>query len=388
MKELEQYISDNKWDYTMSNKIAFLYVDFITRGYLRPVSELGNVVQDNIVQVYLDGMHHRYIAEAKYNNYAEIINKVGLDLFINNYKIEAEQEIKELENISKEVDKELETKNLADAINNIDQRVIKCFTVLNLATIFSKLVERNKLKIKDKVLHELGRVRDRHAKIAWQFVQVYDGIIFPKIVSETKFKLEDLHYLTVAELVDSIKKEKLVVSDKELADRRKGMLLAFFDNKKIFITGDKVEELKQILIGDLDSGLKGRIAYQGKVTGVIRRIDDHRRYGQIKQDEILASYKTTNHFLPFAKRVKAVLAQEGGMTSHAAIIAREFKVPCIVGIKNLMSLVKDGDQVEVDANKGIVKILKPFKSHCCKKGAVWRDNYINYKKSSNLLLIL
>ncbi len=45
------------------------------------------------------------------------------------------------------------------------------------------------------------------------------------------------------------------------------------------------------------------------------------------------------------------------MLSHAAIMSREFRKPCIVGCKVVTKLLKNGDEVEVDANKGIVKIL-------------------------------
>ena len=48
----------------------------------------------------------------------------------------------------------------------------------------------------------------------------------------------------------------------------------------------------------------------------------------------------------------------GGLLSHAAIVSREFGIPCIVGTGNATSILKDGDQVEVDATNGIVKITK------------------------------
>lgn len=48
----------------------------------------------------------------------------------------------------------------------------------------------------------------------------------------------------------------------------------------------------------------------------------------------------------------------GGITCHAAIIAREFNIPCIVSTKNATETLKDKDLVEVDANSGIVKVLQ------------------------------
>ncbi|GAG22226.1 unnamed protein product, partial [marine sediment metagenome] len=48
----------------------------------------------------------------------------------------------------------------------------------------------------------------------------------------------------------------------------------------------------------------------------------------------------------------------GGTLCHAAIVAREMKIPCIVGTKIATRVLKDGDLVEVDADKGIVRKLK------------------------------
>lgn len=63
-------------------------------------------------------------------------------------------------------------------------------------------------------------------------------------------------------------------------------------------------------------------------------------------------------FLPAMKKAVAFVTDEGGITCHAAIIAREMGKPCIIGTKNATRILKDGDFVEVDAENGVVKILK------------------------------
>ena len=59
--------------------------------------------------------------------------------------------------------------------------------------------------------------------------------------------------------------------------------------------------------------------------------------------------------LPAMKKAAAFVTESGGLTCHAAVVAREFGVPCIVGYKNAMSDFRDGDMVEVDADNGIVR---------------------------------
>ena len=54
----------------------------------------------------------------------------------------------------------------------------------------------------------------------------------------------------------------------------------------------------------------------------------------------------------------AIVTDEGGLTSHAAVISRELKIPCVIGTKHATDVFEDGDLIEVDANKGIVKLIK------------------------------
>ena len=53
----------------------------------------------------------------------------------------------------------------------------------------------------------------------------------------------------------------------------------------------------------------------------------------------------------------AFIIDAGGILSHAAIVARELKKPCVIGTKIAMNVLKDGQKVEVDADNGIVRIL-------------------------------
>ena len=58
------------------------------------------------------------------------------------------------------------------------------------------------------------------------------------------------------------------------------------------------------------------------------------------------------------KKAGAIVTEQGGITSHAAIVSREFGIPCIVGVKDITKIIKDEDVIEVNANIGVVKIIK------------------------------
>ena len=106
---------------------------------------------------------------------------------------------------------------------------------------------------------------------------------------------------------------------------------------------------------------KGICASPGKVKGKAKIIHYPSEGDKVKEGDILITHATTVDYLPPMKLAAAYVTEVGGLTCHAAVVAREFGVPCVVGFKNATKNFKDGDLVEVDANKGIVKLLKKAK---------------------------
>ena len=66
---------------------------------------------------------------------------------------------------------------------------------------------------------------------------------------------------------------------------------------------------------------------------------------------------TSPAFVNLLKKTAGFITDEGGITCHAAIIARELKKPCIIGTKVATQVLQDGDLVEVDADKGVVRVI-------------------------------
>jgi pyruvate,water dikinase len=78
---------------------------------------------------------------------------------------------------------------------------------------------------------------------------------------------------------------------------------------------------------------------------------------KMKQGDILVSIATNPDIVPAMKKAGAIVTEQGGITSHAAIVSRELGTPCVIGTKIATKVFKDGDIVEVDANKGTVKLI-------------------------------
>lgn len=103
--------------------------------------------------------------------------------------------------------------------------------------------------------------------------------------------------------------------------------------------------------------LNGLPAYRGIVRGFVRRIMGHKQINDIKEGEILISPMTIPDFIPAIHKAAAIVTDEGGVLCHAAIVAREFQKPTVVGTGIASKRLQDGDIVEVNATKGKVTLI-------------------------------
>ena len=115
------------------------------------------------------------------------------------------------------------------------------------------------------------------------------------------------------------------------------------------IKKEKVNNIKEI---------KGQVANKGAFTGTIKIVFCRNDLNKFKKGDILVAPMTTPWYVPIMKIAGAIVTDEGGVVCHAAIISRELNKPCVIATKIATQVLKDGDEVEVDADKGVVKIIK------------------------------
>ncbi|MHB8830733.1 MAG: PEP-utilizing enzyme [Patescibacteria group bacterium] len=146
--------------------------------------------------------------------------------------------------------------------------------------------------------------------------------------------------------------------------RKFHIVLGNDDGSVSLLRGQEAEDYsaKQIIreSTDLDTQglkeIKGVCACPGKVKGIVRIINVPEDMSKMEEGNILVSTATTPSIVPAMKQAAAIITDEGGLTCHASIISRELLIPCIVGMKIATKVLKDGDMVEVDAEKGLVTI--------------------------------
>ncbi|MFA5954812.1 MAG: PEP-utilizing enzyme [Patescibacteria group bacterium] len=195
---------------------------------------------------------------------------------------------------------------------------------------------------------------DRKKAVFW--TMHYMSLILGEISRRVRIPLEELKYLSPRE-VSKIFQEKPKV--KELRERRKGCVFYWDKEGHEALSGHDADAVKEKIFGSTDvSGMnefRGLAASTGKVVGRVKVLKSVKEVNKIQRGDILVAVMTRPDYISAMKLAAAIVTDEGGVTSHAAIISRELGIPCIIGTKIATEVLKDGDLVEVNANHGVVK---------------------------------
>jgi pyruvate,water dikinase len=122
------------------------------------------------------------------------------------------------------------------------------------------------------------------------------------------------------------------------------------------ITTERVQEWAAAE-GNGDGSLSGFAGSPGVVEGTARVILDVRDIGDLEEGEILVAPVTSPSWTPVFGKIAATVSDIGGIMSHAAIVAREYGMPAVVGTGNATARIKTGDRIRVDGGEGVVTIV-------------------------------
>lgn len=188
---------------------------------------------------------------------------------------------------------------------------------------------------------------NEHAEIIWRdtlekFYPQYEGktrFIFPEEVWS-----------------DEISKSSI----KQKIDERQTSFVMYHGKFHSGIDIDNFLDEQGIVLSDqlVDKSIKeirGQIVQKGKVRGRVKIVSLLADVGKVKKGDILVATMTMPSYIVAMKKATAFVTDEGGTTCHAAIIAREMGKPCVIGTKIATQILSDGDEIEVDANKGTIK---------------------------------
>ncbi len=240
--------------------------------------------------------------------------------------------------------KELSKEEIVEMYN----LTIKCWPAV---TIFDELSNYPKL-VNMEALDKLLEIRKEYGEFMYESDEVIlDSIvnIYPHIDG-----FEDV--ISIEEFMNGEFPKK-----EELEKRKKHYILhkSFLEIDKSLaqIAKENCFEIVEKYVEGMANEVKGMIAMRGKARGKVKIIFKIEEISKVEKGDILVAPMTTPDYIIAMDKAAAFVTDEGGITSHAAIIAREFGKPCIVGTENATRIFKDNDLVFVDADEGIVRII-------------------------------
>ena len=109
---------------------------------------------------------------------------------------------------------------------------------------------------------------------------------------------------------------------------------------------------------EIEERLEGFPGAPGTAEGLARVVLDYKDFQTVKAGEILVCPYTGTAWTPLFIKIAGVVTDTGGMLTHAAIAAREYNIPAVVGTWNATRSIRDGDLIKIDGNIGIVEVIK------------------------------
>jgi len=186
------------------------------------------------------------------------------------------------------------------------------------------------------------------------------GLWFKHLAKKYSLPQAWFEYADEKEIVSLLKglpveKQKVINRDNFYSEIWEGKKVIRLNKKAIkkFLARNLVKET--LVVQDFVSG---QPAFLGKITGKAKIISGPKDMGKVKTGDILIAFYTDPNLLPAMEKAGGFVTDQGGITSHAAIVAREMKKPCIIGTRIATKIFKDGDIIEVDANSGTVRKIK------------------------------
>lgn len=222
------------------------------------------------------------------------------------------------------------------------------------------VIDENAEMLNKKIIARIASEREKMAKL-YPRIELLLTKCVKLIGKKKKFDGDLLKYQTIKETTTFLKKGKVDTKLlKELVKRRKKYFYLYQEkNDTDYITTDSklISKIKNIFHHNYQKvdKLGGKIAHAGKVTGRVLNLATN-NYKNQKNFILVTSMTHPKDFL-IIKKSLAIVTDEGGILCHAAIVSREMAKPCIIGTKIATKVLKNGDMVEVDANRGIIKII-------------------------------
>ena len=197
---------------------------------------------------------------------------------------------------------------------------------------------------------------------AWSQLTYNGRLLLHETAHRLDVRRDELIQMTTKEIISILSSGKVVPTKlrKSIQERVQDSCYLMVGNTIEVISGQQLNvyrgrEKKKIVSNKQSNILQGQTASPGVAVVRVTKLTEVAELARVKKGDILVAKCTVPAFLPAMERASAFVTETGGLLSHAAIVAREIGKPCVIGVENVMRILKDGDRVEVDATKGVVR---------------------------------
>ena len=178
----------------------------------------------------------------------------------------------------------------------------------------------------------------------------------PKSIRDRQ-KISDEEIVKLAKIGEGLQKHYYFPQDIEWAKEGKNLFIVQTRPVTTLNTGKGKSNKKDEAFKTAEVPiLNGAGASPGIGSGSVKVLKSPKEIGKVKEGDVLVAEMTSPDYVPAMKKAAAIVTDEGGQTSHAAIVSRELGIPCVVGTKDATKVLKDDMVVTVDGSEGSVYV--------------------------------
>jgi pyruvate,water dikinase len=200
-------------------------------------------------------------------------------------------------------------------------------------------------------------------------------------------KISDEEAVTLAKLADKLQKHYYFPQDIEWAKQGKELYIVQTRPITTIAKTTKTNLLDEEIKTAEKPILEGASASPGIGTGPVKILKSPKEINKVKNGDVLVAEMTSPDYVPAMKKASAIVTDQGGMTSHAAIVSRELGIPCVVGTKEATTKLTEGTVVSVDGSKGLVYLGSKIKVETSEEKKDY-EKFSHVKTATNLYVNL
>lgn len=332
----------------------------ISESYFCNLREILGITYNGLVAIGIEN-HFQSILNEEF-----IASEVERTLNIDNIKKMILPKMRDIANETKRnlvLLEYLAQKDAPEFLKRIIEIYPRYFSTLAVYNCYMRFVGNNSGVLPPELVSEISRDREDAAKI---YPEIEKSIIvaFENYGKVNGFDGSLLRCLTLSELKQYLNEKGMPKKILEVLEKRKKTyLFIFIDNKEEIVEDeDFIRHFKEdfFIIHKGIKEIKGHTISPGKVRGIAYNLESSRKMSDLENVILIASM-THPDDAQMLRKCLAIIVDEGGILSHAAIFSREFKIPCVVSTRIATKTISTGDFLEVDADNGIIRIIEKVK---------------------------